>query len=179
MTVPAKQPWVRRDAQPFQVGNTAALRSGVRATTSRVLDARAAQVRAEMEVLAETHPWAATAHPSVVELFCKAVAKMRMINDYIDSVVEGDREAFPSRDRPSTGIEAVPPYLWTEATRAEAQATKLAERLGLDPKGQAELMKDSAWAKRLAGASLDELMAAGRRVRTSREAAARSTPAKD
>jgi hypothetical protein len=72
-------------------------------------------------------------HPiwsAALERYCRVEGRAAMLNTYITAKVEDE------------GVEAVRPYLWTEATRADAQAQKAAQDLGLDPSGYARIARD-------------------------------------
>jgi hypothetical protein len=61
-------------------------------------------------------------------------------------------------------------FVWTEATRAEANAAKFGADLGLDPAGRAKLAKDLGVAVHFGGDQLADLAEQGRAIREQRQA---------
>lgn len=118
---------------PFQAGHTLSVRHGTR--SQRLVAARAEQVRAEL--LEHFDFLASEVFAEALERYCRVEARARMLDEY---VVE---KAL------SEGVESVKPYLWTEATRADALAQKAAQDCGLDPTGFARAARDLGFAKSL------------------------------
>lgn len=137
---------------PFVNGNLAGARHGTR--SKRLVDERAAEIHAG---LLEVAPWISELDAEAVHRYCRAESRARMLDSYVTAkAAEG-------------GVEAVLPYLWTEATRAEANAHRFAQDLGLDPTGRAKLAKDLGFAAHFGGESLADLAAEGRAVRERRQ----------
>jgi len=142
----ADKEWSPRPARgyswpPFEPGNLAAVRHGAR--SARLVSAEAEKVAAE---LAEVCPWISEVDAVAVDTFCRAAARYRMLDDYVAAKAEAE------------GVEAVPRTLWQEVSRAESNAMKAAEALGLDPTGRARLLRDLGWARSLS--SRDSAIAA-------------------
>lgn len=132
---PAAEPQAARGYSwaPFQPGHTLTVRHGTR--SQRLVAERAEQVRAQ---LLEAHEFLGEPiFAEALERYCRVEARARMLDEY---VVE---KAI------SEGVESVPPYLWTEATRADALAQKAAQDCGLDPTGFARAARDLGFAKTL------------------------------
>jgi hypothetical protein len=119
---------------PFEKGNTAAARHG--AFSDRMIEERAAEIRA---YLLGSFPYLAEdTFAEAMIRYCRAEARARMLHEYVMGLAERD------------GVEAVRPYLWTETSRAESNAQKFAQDLGLDPMGHARIARELGWAKQLA-----------------------------
>lgn len=138
------------DAKP---GNLLAVKHG--AGSKRLVAARAAEVR---EQLLEAHEFLAQPiFMEALERYCRVEARAQMLDGYVveKAVTEG--------------VESVPPYLWTEATRADALAQKAAQDCGLDPTGFARAARDLGFAtslrQRMAAPAASRLAAEGRRLR--------------
>ena len=91
-----------------------------------------------------------------LERYTRAEARAKLLDEYISAKMEAE------------GVEAVRPYLWTEAARADSNAAKFAQDLGLDPAGRSRIARDIGLARKLfdpGGAALAELGATGRKLR--------------
>lgn len=154
--------WVRRDAVPFNSGNKVAVShgGGSPAVIAERADAIRAQLAERFEFLGDE------IFADAFRRCCVAQARANLLSEYIWDVVEGRVDARPGRKGGNTtGVEAVPAYLWTEVTRAEANAAKFAQECGLDPTGFARIAKELGWAKQLAGNKVNDLMATGKELR--------------
>ncbi len=138
---------------PFEAGNVAALKHG--ATSPRTVAAKAAEVRAQL--LEQFAYLAEDIFAESVERYCRAEARAVLLHDHIERVAA------------EQGVEAVRPYLWQEAARAEGNAQKFASDCGLDPAGHARIARDLGVARsigqKLAGDSLVSFAAEGRKLR--------------
>jgi hypothetical protein len=138
---------------PFEKGNMVAARHG--AFSERVIEQRAAEIRS---YLTSSFPYLAeeTFNEALLR-YCRAEARSRMLHQYVMDVAETD------------GVQAVRPYLWTETSRAESNAQKFAQDLGLDPMGHARIARDLGWAKQLAtgraAAGIEKLQRIGGELR--------------
>lgn len=141
-------------SEPFEKGNQAAVKHGARSV--QVVSAKAQEI---LEQLMAEYPFVTELHGEAVERYCRTEARGQLLSNHIMQVVKEE------------GVEAVAPYLWTEATRADGVSQKLAQDLGLDPAGLARLAKDFGWAKHLAGESLSALRQQGQQLRQQRAAA--------
>lgn len=161
-----------RDAEPYQPGNLESVHHGT--LSARLVSAKTEEIRSE---LIERFPL--LADPMFADSFERCVsaqARATMLNDYIWGVVEGTIQARSRQGFPSTGIEAVPAYLWGEVTKAEGNAAKFAQDCGLDPIGFAKLAKELGWAKQLSGSNVAGLMTTGRELRRGPSAARSAEP---
>lgn len=113
----------------------------------RLVSAKAEEVRAELVA-----PWLSDADPALIERFCRAEARARMLNAYVMRLA-GEQ-----------GVEAIPETLWGQLAGFEGTAARLAGNLGLSPAGRARLMRRAAQA-----GDLDQLalIVLGRHVKTS------------
>ena len=66
------------------------------------------------------------------------------------------------------GVEAVPPYIWTEAARASDSAARRAQDLGLDLTGRVRALKDDAIRQSLSPDTIKQLQTKGRKLRNLR-----------
>lgn len=150
MSEPAAAPRSARGYSwpPFEPGNLKAVHHGAR--SERLVNARSAEIAAEL--FAEC-PWMADVDGEAVERYCRAEARARMLHAWIERQVE------------EKGPAGVKPYVWTEAGRADANAQKFGQDLGLDPTGRAKVLRDLGWAKQLHRGRLDELQSRGRALR--------------
>jgi hypothetical protein len=125
-------------------GNTIALKSG--ADSERAILAKLPETRKEVLDVA---PWLAEEPDQVaVERFCRAETRARMLDAWIVATTE------------HKGPQAVKPWAWQEANRADRLAAELGHSLGLDPLGRARLQRETADAGRsrfdLARALMDD-----------------------
>lgn len=129
-------------------GNTGSVRHGAnseRIVTERVIDIA--------EYLFANCPWLVEVDGAAIERYCRAEARARLLSDEIERVAA------------EVGIGKVRPHLLTEVGRAEANAQKFGQDLGLDPTGRAKVLKDLGWAKQLHQGRLEELQSRGRSLR--------------
>ncbi|MCU1490707.1 MAG: hypothetical protein JWM85_2112 [Acidimicrobiaceae bacterium] len=137
---------------PFEAGNLAAAKHG--AFSLRSITAGGLAVRA---ALFERCPWmVADVDDEALERYCRAEARARMLDEYIQGVIE------------QRGVEAVKPYLFSEARGADANAQKFAQDLGLDPAGRSRIARDIGMARKLfepEGNAITALGIQGRKLR--------------
>jgi hypothetical protein len=151
----------RREARgytwpPFEPGNTVSLRHG--AFSHRVISEAGQQIR---HALLESYPYLADdAFVEAIDRYCRAEARAQLLHDYITEKVDTE------------GVEAVKPYLWAEAGRAEANAQKFGSECGLDAAGHAKIARDLGLARNIQrdanARRTDELAATGRALRERR-----------
>lgn len=134
--------------EPFGPGNVAAVRSG--AFSRRLVSERAAQLHAE---LMERCPWLVETDAVTVDSLCRARARLLMLDEHISKLVE------------EGGVAAVRPYLWSEASRAEANVAKFEADLGLSPAGRGRLARDLGQAAYFGEKANTDLAALGHRGR--------------
>lgn len=143
-----------------------ALRRGVHGLGFRTqVTPRIRELAAEVrEVLAYEYPSIDLELPTV-ELFCIAMGRALGWAAHIAEYTEGSRTR---RVKGVTlrGYDAVPPYMFAEEARAQANAAKFAQDLGLDLTGRVKALKDEAIRRSLNGAgSLTSFAAEGRKLR--------------
>lgn len=136
---------------PFEPGNTKSLKHG--AFSPRSIAARSELVQ---EALLDVCPWLIDVDTEAIARYCRAEARARMLHEHVMRVAD------------ESGVEAVPAYLWTEASRAETNAQKAGQDLGLDPTGRLKIAKDAGLAKHFAGANVGKLVAEGAAIREAR-----------
>lgn len=158
------QPMTRRDGStslpargyswpPFTEGHTLSLVHG--ASSPRAVAAKAVEVH---EALIDHTPYLAEpVFAPQVSRYLEATAREQLLHAYIMQVCD------------DKGPQAVPSRVWEQATAATRLASKLADQLGLSPRGHAELKQLAAGAD--AGMeALERLKADGREVRLRRDA---------
>lgn len=116
---------------PFENGNAVAVKHG--AFSDRVIDERAKDVLAKLEEIAPH--LAQPLFDAALRRYLRVEARALLVSDHIFKVVE------------ESGVEAVRPYLWDVATRADTLAQKAAQDLGLDPAGHARISRDLGMAQ--------------------------------
>jgi len=134
--------WVRRDAQPYEPGNLAALKHGM--YSERMVDPIAVMF---IESVVARRP-DLLSHPEALHAWARAEARALMLAEYVCEVGIGSDAA-------------------QRAMRYESQFQRLAlslrQSLGLDPKSEAELVNAQADAARQV-VDLDAIRARGRAV---------------
>ncbi len=121
------------------------------AQSDMVLSAKAVEI--ETKLLAARPYLDDPAFTDSVRLYCRAKARSELLHTHVMTVST------------ELGVEEVRPYLWTEASRAEANAFAMAKELGFTPLGYAQLMKEMGWAEQLRKDNLKNLAEAGARLR--------------
>ncbi len=154
MSTEVTDAWERRDSEPYQLGNLAALKHG--AESDRAIEARAAMVHAELEQVA---PWLSASEfaPALLR-YLRASAREELLHTHIEHVAA------------TQGIGKVPTRSWEQATAAARLAAQLGSSLGLDPIGQARLRATAATAE-VSTLTLADMIAGGRRDRLAAQAA--------
>jgi len=111
---------------PFEPGNLSSVRHG--AFSERLVSERAIRIR---DALLAAYPYLADeVFVEALERYTRAEARAVMLHEHVTTVSA------------EQGVEAVKPYLWSEATRAEANAQRFAQDCGLDPAGHARIARD-------------------------------------
>jgi hypothetical protein len=83
------------------------------------------------EQLIGIYPWVLECDAVAIEQYCRAEARARLLDDYCMRKAEAE------------GPECVAPHMWSEASKAETNAMRAAEALGLTPAGRGKIMKDA------------------------------------
>jgi hypothetical protein len=142
---------------PFKEGNELSIRHG--AFSQRRVSARALEI---CDALLVAYPYLADdVFAEALERYTREEARAVLLHEYVMSVAE------------EQGVEAVKPYLWTEAARAAANAQRFAQDCGLDPTGHARIAHDLGVAKshrsQSAWKGTEELARRGRAIRLDAE----------
>lgn len=135
--------------------------AGFRGMVSPFLQQKATEVRDQLLI---EYPGIDKLSLPTVELYCMAMARSIQLSNYIMDFTEGGKTR-KIKGRTLSGIEAVPSYIWAEAARAEGNAAKFAQDLGLDLTGRAKALKDDAITRSLNGSGLQSLAGQGRKLR--------------
>lgn len=134
----------RREAEPYQPGNTESMRHG--GYSPRAIEAKAREVH---EALIEFAPWLNEAHYApTLNRYLQATAREQLLHAHVER----------------TPAEKVPVRLWESVTSVSRLAHKLADDLGLTPKGHATIAVLTGAAVQ-AGASIADLAAKGAELR--------------
>jgi hypothetical protein len=116
--------------KPSKEGNTIALRHG--ASSEVVISTVAADL---CEALIGTYPWFLETDAVGIEQYCRMEARARLLDAHIQEKIEHSRK----------GVAAVEPYLWGAVDRADANAMRAAEAIGLTPMGRMKIAKDAGF----------------------------------
>lgn len=128
----------------------------ISATTTHGADTEAIMsvVASEIaEILIRDCPWVLDLDGVAIEQYCRVEARVRLLTDYMMEIIE---EKGPGK---------VPPYIWTEITRAETNAFKRADSLGLSPEGRMKIAKDASMYQHFATSGINDLRDKGRSLR--------------
>jgi hypothetical protein len=105
------------------------------------------------EVLIAQCPWVLDLDQVAIEQYCRVEARVRLLTDYMYEIIE---EKGPGK---------VPPYIWGEITRAETNAFRRADSLGLSPEGRIKIAKDASVTRHFSVDHVGSLREAGRNLR--------------
>lgn len=125
-------PWVRRDKEPFELGNLAAAKH--EANSARRFMPIADAIQAEI-LAGAARPGSSTAYllePSYVfaiRSFAETTARRHLVLSWLDGMGDLDQDGIP---RPATNL----------AHRLDTRAETLRGKLGLDPFSRARLGRD-------------------------------------
>ena len=131
-------------------GNIHALRHG--ANSEAVLTTVAAEL---CERLIGTYPWFIDVDAAGIEQYCRTEARARLLANFIDQKINNSRK----------GVMAVEPYLWSAADRADANAMRAAEAIGLTPMGRMKIAKDAGFAQHFSTDRVSKLTERGAALR--------------
>lgn len=129
-------------AVPFGAGNTAAVTHG--AWSDRLVSERARDVLADLQVAC---PWIMEADGMVLDTLIKAKVRHDEFDDVINEYFDGARR----NDKGLTGAEAIPDRILQQVAREARHVMDACGKLGLTATDRAALMKDTSWARALAG----------------------------
>jgi len=138
----------RTDRSETPNGTLIAVKHG--ANAEAILSTVAADVA---EVLIRECPWVLDLDLVAIEQYCRVEARVRLLTDYMNTILE---EKGPGK---------VPPYIWSEITRAETNAFKRADSLGLSPEGRMKIAKDASMYQHFATSGINDLRDKGRNLR--------------
>ena len=105
------------------------------------------------EVLIAECPWVLDLDIVAVDQYCRVEARLRMLTAWMEEIVA---EKGPSK---------VPSYVWGEITRAETNAFRRADSLGLSPEGRMKIAKDASMYQHFATSNIGDLKEKGRSLR--------------
>lgn len=120
------------------------------ANSEKVLSAVTADIA---EVLIGNFPWVLELDLVAIQQYCRVEARVRLLTDWMEKVID------------EKGPEKVPPYLWGEITRAENNAMRRADSLGLSPEGRMKIAKDASVTRHLSSEKVGDLAEKGRALR--------------
>lgn len=123
------------------------------ASSEKVLSAKATDVA---EALIGAYPWLLEIDVVAIQQYCRAEARARLLDAYAWSIVE------------NKGVDGVLPYIWAEISKAETNAFRRADSLGLSPEGRMKIAKDAGFASHFNGMEADrlkKLVEEGRKMR--------------
>jgi hypothetical protein len=122
------------------------------------------------EQLAQELPGLEELSLPTVELFTQCYSRAVLLHELVLEYAEGRRGRSIGGHR-RTGLEAVPDHLLRALDRAEANAAKLAQDIGLDLTGRVKALKDDAIRRSFdrQASGVAALAAAGRATRAGRE----------
>ena len=131
-----------------QPGNYLGLKHG--AQSSRILSLKASEVE---DALIGVYPWIMETDRVAIAQYCSIEARRVLLDEHIWIVVERD------------GVEAVAPHLWSELAKAEGNAMKAADSLGLTPTGRLKIAKDAGFAQHFSSDKVGTLREQGAALR--------------
>ena len=105
------------------------------------------------EFLFAEAPWVLQMDLVAIDQYCRVEARLRLLNAWMEDIIT------------ERGIDKVPSYLWGEITRAEVNAYRRADSLGLSPEGRMKIAKDSGMAAHFAASKVGDLKDQGRALR--------------
>jgi hypothetical protein len=108
------------------------------------------------EILIAQCPWVLDLDTVAIEQYCRVEARLRLLTTWMEEIIE---ENGPSK---------VPAYVWAEITRAETNAFRRADSLGLSPEGRMKIAKDASMYQHFATSSLKDLQDKGRSLRVAK-----------
>ena len=145
----------RTDGAGRLPGNLQALKHG--ATSQQIISIRSKDL---LVATAAECPWILDSDEPAIIQYCRAEAKARLLDDYIWQLMENP-------DGPPL-VGNVPPYIWSESSKADLAAMRAGDRLGLSPEGRLKMAKDAGFAAHFGKQKLDSLVAQGRELQESR-----------
>jgi hypothetical protein len=98
-------------------------------------------------------PWILEYDLVAIDQYCRTEARLRLLTAYMEQIID------------EKGIDKVPPFVWTEITRAETNAYRRADSLGLSPEGRMKIAKDSGMAQHFSSTNVSDLKDRGRALR--------------
>ncbi|MDA4131497.1 MAG: P27 family phage terminase small subunit [Thaumarchaeota archaeon] len=120
------------------------------ANNSQILSAKTEDLA---EALIGEYPWFLDTDLVGVMQYCRVEARLRLLTDYMDRIVETE------------GIEYVPRPILEQISKAETNAMRAAESLGLTPLGRMKIAKDAGFAQHFQKERIGSLLDQGRALR--------------
>ena len=108
------------------------------------------------EYLFAEAPWVLEMDFIAIDQYCRTEARLRLLTTWMEEIVA------------EKGPEKVPSYLWGEITRAETNAYRRADSLGLSPEGRMKIAKDSGLAQHFSQNGVADLKKQGAALRSAK-----------
>ena len=105
------------------------------------------------ELLIAECPWILEYDLVAIDQYCRTEARLRLLTGWMEEIIE------------EKGIDKVPPFLWSEITRAETNVYRRADSLGLSPDGRMKIAKDAGMAQHFTATNVNSLKEQGRALR--------------
>lgn len=134
----------------FPPGNMLSVIHG--ATSKRVLNTVPQQL---VDALIGTYPWLLDTDEVAIYQYCRAEHVCQVLYAAIEQVMGADESK----------VLLVPEYLWSAVARAEANAMRSADRLGLSPEGRLKIAKDAGFANHFNSERIGKLQEQGAALR--------------
>lgn len=153
------EPYGRTDGAGRLPGNLQALRHG--ANSEAILSVRMKDI---LVATAAECPWILQSDEPAILQYCRAEAKARLLDDYIWRLIEprvGEEDLPPDLAR-------IPPYIWSESSKADLAAMRAGDRLGLSPEGRLKMAKDAGFAAHFGQQKLNGLVDTGKELMEAR-----------
>jgi hypothetical protein len=115
-----------------------------------------------VEALIGNYPWFLDTDMVGVEQYCRAEARARLLDEFAMEMAL------------AKGVEKVPPYIWSEISKAENNAMRAADSLGLTPLGRMKIAKDAGFAQHFQTERIGKLSEQGAALRAAGGQAAKT-----
>jgi hypothetical protein len=122
------------------------------ANSKRVLNTVPQQL---VDALIGTYPWLLDTDEVAIYQYCRAEHVCQVLYAAIEQTMGADESK----------VLLVPEYLWSAVARAEANAMRSADRLGLSPEGRLKIAKDAGFASHFSNQKIGKLMEQGAALR--------------
>lgn len=120
-------------------------------SAKRLVNAKPSAIFDELQ---QSCPWLYTIDRQAIDRFIDVESRRRVLTERLQQMLDEGML-----------LEDIKTAFWNALRDAEMNSYKIAQDLGLDPTGRQKLLKDAAWAKRLATESVNEVAARGQEYR--------------